>query len=70
MTAPGAGGERMAKMKVLSCKAMGVDCNWVGKGKTVDEVLTKAQEHGKKVHGMKEIPKEMIEKAKAVIRDE
>jgi predicted small metal-binding protein len=56
--------------KVLSCKAVGVDCDWVGKGQTVDEVMAKATEHAKKAHGMNELPAEMVAKAKAAIKDE
>jgi predicted small metal-binding protein len=57
-------------MKVLSCRAVGVDCDWVGKGNTVDEVMAKAKEHAKQAHGMTEIPPEMVAKAKAAIKDE
>jgi predicted small metal-binding protein len=57
-------------MKVLSCRAVGVDCDWVGKGKSVDEVMSKAKEHAKTAHGMQSIPADMVEKAKAAIKDE
>jgi len=69
-TGPGRGGERDTQMKVLSCRAVGVDCDWVGKGNTVDEVMAKAKEHAKQAHGMTEIPPEMVAKAKAAIKDE
>jgi predicted small metal-binding protein len=56
--------------KVLRCKDVGVSCDWEGRGQSVDEVLAKAAEHAKAVHGMTQIPPEMVEKAKAAIKDE
>jgi len=35
----------------LNCKNMGIDCDWKGKAKTKKELITKAANHGKKVHG-------------------
>jgi predicted small metal-binding protein len=57
-------------MKVLRCRDAGVNCDWVGKGKTEDEVLKLAAEHGRKAHGMKEISPDMLAKTRAAIRDE
>ncbi len=57
-------------MKTLACRDVGVACDWVGKGETVDEVMAKAKEHAKKVHGMNDIPPEMAAKVKAAIKDE
>lgn len=37
-------------MKCLACKDMGVDCPWVGKGETDDEVMMKAKEHAMMDH--------------------
>ena len=58
----------MAKM--LSCRDMGVDCNFVAKGETDQEVLQQAAEHGRKAHNMQQIPPEMMEKARSLIRDQ
>lgn len=41
-------------MKELSCKDAGYSCNFVAKGSSDDEVMKKAAEHGKKMHGMKD----------------
>lgn len=57
-------------MKVLSCRDVGVACDWVGKGQTVEEVMAKAAEHAKKDHGMATISPEMAAKVKAAIKDE
>ncbi len=60
----------MAKMKILSCREMGAECDYVARGKTVEEVLGKAMEHGKKVHGMTDFPPGEVEKARSLIREE
>ena len=37
-------------MKCLSCKDMGVDCPWVGKAETAEEVVKMSKEHAMKDH--------------------
>ena len=56
--------------KAVSCKDVGVDCNFVARGKTVDEVMKVAAKHGREVHGMKEISQELAKKMKAAVHDE
>jgi predicted small metal-binding protein len=56
--------------KVLTCRDVGVDCDFVARGATVDEVLEKAREHATKEHGFADIPAELVDKVKAAIRDE
>ena len=56
--------------KVLKCRDVGVDCDFVARGASVDEVMQKAQEHARTDHGFETIPTELAEKAKAAIRDE
>jgi predicted small metal-binding protein len=56
--------------KVLSCKDMGTPCNWIGRAETEEELFKIAAKHAAEFHGMKEIPKELLAKAKALIRDE
>ena len=59
-------------MKALSCKDAGVDCDYVARGQTDEEVLSKAAEHGKKVHGLKDadFTPDKIQKFRSFIRDE
>jgi len=59
-------------MKTLSCKDVGIACDFVARGNTVDEVLRKATEHGKKVHAMKDtdLTPDKIEKIKTLIHEE
>jgi len=56
--------------KVLRCSDMGAQCNWVGRAQTEEELFKMAAKHAAEIHGMKEIPKELLAKAKAAIRDE
>jgi predicted small metal-binding protein len=56
--------------KVLKCRDVGVDCDFVARGTSVEEVMEKAKAHAKSDHGLADIPPELAEKAKAAIRDE
>lgn len=58
----------MAKM--LSCREMGKECDFVARGKTVDEVLDIAANHAKTVHGITDMPAELIVKARSLVREE
>ena len=56
--------------KTLSCRDLGADCDFVARGETEEDLMKAAAEHGAQVHGMTDIPPEMMEKAKTMIRDE
>jgi predicted small metal-binding protein len=56
--------------KVLRCRDAGVDCDFVARGETVEEILQKAAEHGREDHDMKEIPKDLEGKIRSLIREE
>jgi AhpD family alkylhydroperoxidase len=60
---------KMGTEKELRCRDVGADCDYVMRGKTEEEIFNKASEHAKKAHHMKEIPKEMMEKARAAIHN-
>ena len=55
--------------KRLSCRDVGVDCDFFACGKTEEEIFQKASEHARKDHNMSEIPKDLYEKARSAIRD-
>jgi predicted small metal-binding protein len=57
-------------MKSITCRDVGVDCDYAATGETVEEVLQKCGEHARSEHGMTEIPAELADKVKAAIRDE
>jgi predicted small metal-binding protein len=56
--------------KVISCRDAGVDCDFVARGETEEELFRNALEHGRTFHGMKEIPNELKEKMRSLIREE
>ncbi len=56
--------------KVLACRDVGVDCDYVVCGETEEEVLAKGAQHGREVHGITEITPELERKVKAAIHDE
>ena len=55
--------------KRLSCIDMGTDCDFVACAKTEEELFRKITEHARTDHNMTEIPKELQDKARSVIRD-
>ncbi len=55
---------------MLKCRDAGVDCDFVARGATEEDIPKQATEHAKKDHGMAEIPPDMLAKVKAAIRDE
>jgi len=56
--------------KVVSCKDVGVDCDFVMRGETTEDILQQAAEHARTVHNMTEIPPDVAEKLRGAIRDE
>ena len=56
--------------KVISCRDAGVDCDFVARGETEEELFRNALAHGRTFHGMKEIPKDLQEKMRKLIREE
>jgi predicted small metal-binding protein len=55
--------------KTLTCRDVGVDCDFVAQGETEQEVMEKARQHARKDHGYADIPPELEEKVKAAIHD-
>ncbi|MGE0406891.1 MAG: DUF1059 domain-containing protein [Candidatus Korobacteraceae bacterium] len=58
----------MAKM--VSCREVGVDCDFVARGETEQDVLRQCEEHARDAHGMSEIPAELAQKVRGAIREE
>jgi predicted small metal-binding protein len=56
--------------KILTCRDVGVDCDFVARGATEEEILRKAAEHARKDHGFPGIPPELMAKVKAAIRNQ
>ena len=45
--------------KTISCRDVGVDCDFKTSGESTDEVLQKCAQHAKDAHGMEAIPPEL-----------
>jgi predicted small metal-binding protein len=45
--------------KVVTCRDVGVDCDFVAKGETEQEVLRQCAEHARTAHGMAELPSDL-----------
>ena len=56
--------------KVLTCREVGMDCDFVARGNSEEEIMQQAATHARKDHGFESIPPEVVEKVKAAIRDE
>lgn len=56
--------------KFIRCSDAGVDCSFVARGETEEELFRNALEHGKKDHGMTELSPELKEKMRALIRED
>ena len=51
----------------VSCRDVGVDCDYVAHGRTEEELFKHAAEHGKSAHNMEQIPPEIVEKVRSAI---
>jgi predicted small metal-binding protein len=47
-----------------------MDCDFVARGNSEEEIMAQAAAHAQKDHGFTSIPPEVIEKVKAAIHDE
>ena len=56
--------------KVIRCRDAGVDCDFVVRGETEEELFRNALEHGKAFHGMTEITKDLQEKMRTLSQEE
>jgi len=55
--------------KEVRCRDLGFDCDGVVRGETEGEILNKVAAHAKEVHNMSEIPDEVAEKVRSVMRE-
>ncbi len=56
--------------KVVNCRDVGFDCEGVVRAETEEEALKLVAEHAKEVHDMQEVTPDVVEKVRAVMRDE
>ncbi|MDA8241715.1 MAG: DUF1059 domain-containing protein [Nitrospiraceae bacterium] len=56
-------------MKVLSCRDVGVNCDYQARSKTVGEVIRKATDHAKKDHHIDKVTKEYLDSWRKKVHD-
>ncbi len=56
-------------MKQLRCSDAGFDCEQVIQGENDQDVMSKAAEHAREVHGMTEIDEETGQNLRSLIQD-
>jgi predicted small metal-binding protein len=56
--------------KVLTCREVGMDCDFVARGNSEEEIMAQAAAHARNDHGFHDIPPEVVDKVKAAIHDE
>jgi predicted small metal-binding protein len=56
--------------KVLKCNDLNPGCSFEARGNSEEDVLKTAAEHAKTVHNMKEIPPDVLSKARRAVHDE
>ena len=48
--------------KVMKCRTVGLDCDFVARGENDEQIMAQVAEHARKDHGMQTIPKDVAEK--------
>jgi predicted small metal-binding protein len=56
--------------KVVHCRDVGFDCDGVIRAESEEEALAQVAAHAKEVHGIEQVPPEVVEKVRAVMREE
>lgn len=62
--------EESQMSKVMKCRSVGLDCDFVARGETDEQVMKQVAEHARKDHGMQTIPADVAARVKASIHEE
>jgi predicted small metal-binding protein len=63
------GRRRNTMEKLLSCRDMGLDCDFEACGETIEETLKTAVDHARAIHGLKDISEKDLMRARSGIKD-
>jgi predicted small metal-binding protein len=55
--------------KVLKCREVGLDCNFVARADTDEELMKQIAEHATTTHGVKDMPEDVVARVRSVICD-
>jgi predicted small metal-binding protein len=61
--------ERCAMAKVLKCREVGLDCDFVARADTEEEIMEQVVEHANTTHGVKDMPEDVVARVRGVIRE-
>ena len=56
-------------LKEFNCRDVGMDDDFKIEGDTEEEILLKAEQHGREKHGMKEFTEDLKTKVRSAIKD-
>ncbi len=54
----------------MNCRDLGFDCEGVVRAESAEEAVQMVAQHAKDVHGMDEVPHEVVQKVHAVMLEE
>jgi len=55
--------------KVLKCREVGLDCNFVARADTEEEIMERIAEHANTTHGVKDMSEDVVARVRGVIHD-
>lgn len=59
----------MGRVKVVRCSDAGIDCTFVARSESEEDLMNQVAKHAHEVHGM-EINEELVQKVKSLIHEE
>ena len=55
--------------KVLKCREVGLDCNFVARADTEEEIMKQIVDHATTTHGVRDMPEDVVVRVRSVIRE-
>jgi predicted small metal-binding protein len=55
--------------KVLKCREVGLDCNFVARADTEEEIMQQIADHANTTHGVQNMPEDVVARVRGVIHD-
>lgn len=55
--------------KIAKCREVGLDCNFIARAETEEDVMKQIADHANTTHGVQDMPEEVIARVRSVIRD-
>jgi len=55
--------------KSLSCRDVGVDCDFQATADTQEDLMQQVTEHARSAHGFESLPPELADKVQAAVRE-